>query len=210
MLRPWITALVVLAAALLIHAEYAGARRRVYLLKPLTIGLVLANAVLSPDPISPFYWGAIGTGLLFSLVGDVFLMLPGDRLLPGLISFSLTHIAYLLAFAGEVRGVMPLPLAAPFLIYALALYLLLVPDLGERRIPVLIYSLILSVMVWGAWGQWLLFRNPKALSAAVGAAFFLASDSVLAWHRFRQPLPWGQLAILSSYYAAQLLIAWSV
>lgn len=210
MVRPWISALVVLAASLLIHAEYAGTRRRVYLLKPLTIGLILAVALLSPDPVSPFYWGAVAVGLLFSLAGDVFLMLPGDRILPGLIAFSLTHVAYLLAFAGEVRGVLPLPLAAPFLIYALAFYLLLVPSLEERRIPVLIYSIILSVMVWGAWGQWLLFRNAKALLAALGATIFLGSDSVLAWHRFRQALAWGQLAILSSYYLAQLLIAWSV
>lgn len=210
MLRPWITALVVPAAALLIHADYAGSRRRVYLLKPLTTGLILALALLSPEPVSLFYWGAVGTGLLFSLAGDVFLMLPDDRLLAGLVAFSFTHIAYLLAFAGEVRGVMPLPLAAPFLFAALVIYLLLVPSLGRRRIPVLIYTLIISVMAWAAWGHWLLFRDVKALSAAIGATLFMASDTVLAWHRFRRPLPWGQLVTLSSYYLGQLLIAWSV
>lgn len=210
MLRPWITALALAAGALHIHAEYAGDRTRVYVLKPLTTGLILLIALFSPSPVSPFYRWAVVIGLLFSLAGDVFLMLPEDRFTAGLISFSFAHVAYILAFAGEVRGVMPLTLGLPFLFYAGLLYVLLSPRLDRRRFSVMAYSVIISTMAWSAWGQLLVFRNAKSLAAAIGSVLFLFSDSILAWNRFRRELPWAQLAILSSYYLAQLLIAWSV
>ena len=49
--------------------------------------------------------------------------------------------------------------------------------------------------------------QPTAL-VAVGACFFMVSDSLLATHRFVQALPMSQFWVLSTYYAAQVLIVW--
>jgi alkylglycerol monooxygenase len=42
---------------------------------------------------------------------------------------------------------------------------------------------------------------------AVGAVFFMLSDSLLAINKFALPLPMAQFWVLSSYYIAQILIA---
>jgi uncharacterized membrane protein YhhN len=41
---------------------------------------------------------------------------------------------------------------------------------------------------------------------AVGACFFMLSDSLLATNRFVSPLPLASLWVLATYYAAQILI----
>jgi hypothetical protein len=41
---------------------------------------------------------------------------------------------------------------------------------------------------------------------ALGACFFMLSDSLLATNRFVQPLPLAQVGVLATYYAAQAFI----
>jgi uncharacterized membrane protein YhhN len=208
--RPWLTALALIAGALHIQAEYRGTRTRIYFLKPLTTTLILSIALASTDPQSGIYRGAVAIGLLFSLLGDVFLMLPRDRLLAGMASFAAAHLAYILAFTGDARDILNLYLAIPFIMYALVFYLFFVPDLGYYRLPVLVYSLLISFMAWAAWGRWLRFRDLATLLAAVGAILFISSDTLNAFRRFRGRFRQDQLATLVTYYTAQLLIAWSV
>jgi alkenylglycerophosphocholine/alkenylglycerophosphoethanolamine hydrolase len=45
--------------------------------------------------------------------------------------------------------------------------------------------------------------------AAVGALLFVASDSALAWNRFKSEFKSAQAVILATYFAAQWLIALS-
>jgi uncharacterized membrane protein YhhN len=41
---------------------------------------------------------------------------------------------------------------------------------------------------------------------ALGAGFFMLSDTLLAINRFVSPLPMSQVWVLSTYYVAQVLI----
>ena len=210
MLQIWLTPLVLVSGSLHLYAEYNGPRSRVYLLKPLTTTLILLIAITTQNPVSLIYKWSLVIGLVFSLGGDIFLMLPNDHFLAGLVSFLIAHLAYILAFTGDARGVMIPWLGIPFLAYALIFYAYLAPSLDKRRIPVLIYSVVISVMAWAAWGRWIILAEGGALVAAIGALFFVASDSLLAFNRFRHKIGWGQLAIMSTYYLAQLLLAWSI
>lgn len=210
MVRIWLIPLALASGGLHIHAEYQGRQSRIYLLKPLTTSLIIITAIVGQDPISGVYKISIIVGLIFSLIGDVFLMLPEDRFVAGLVSFLLAHISYLIAFTGDARNVMTLWLAAPFLLYALVFYVYLAPDLGKQRIPVLIYTIVISSMAWAAWGRWLRLGGIGSMLAAIGAVLFVISDSSLAYNRFHKEHHWGQLLTLSSYYLAQMLIAWSV
>jgi hypothetical protein len=45
-----------------------------------------------------------------------------------------------------------------------------------------------------------------ARQVALGACFFMLSDSLLATNRFVQPLPLAQVGVLATYYAAQAFI----
>jgi uncharacterized membrane protein YhhN len=89
-----LTLLIAASAALTIRAEHRNARRAVYLFKPLTTVLVLALAATAPQPVWRGYQALVCAGLLFSLAGDVFLMLPRDRFVAGLASFLIAHLFY--------------------------------------------------------------------------------------------------------------------
>src|SRR5512147_2406717 len=86
------------ACALHLRAAYRGPRWQVYLFKPLTTTLLFGLAAALPPAHGSAYRLAILVGLVFSLAGDVFLMLPRDRFLAGLASFLAAHLAYIAAF----------------------------------------------------------------------------------------------------------------
>ena len=172
-----LTAAIALSAALATWAEHRGVRRMVYVFKPLTTILILALAATAHDAVSLRYQALVCAGLLFSLAGDVFLMLPRDRFIAGLASFLVAHGFYIAAFAPW-----PPTLEAPGALLVLVFFgweLLraLWNHLGRLRMPVAVYA-----------------------AALLG----------MAWQRFAERLRYGQVVVLSTYFAAQWLIALSV
>lgn len=209
-IRIALSALAIIAGGFHIRAEYQERRERVYILKPLTTVLILMVALLAPASQGPFYRGAIAVGLIFSLAGDILLMLPSDPFLAGLISFLLAHLTYILAFTSDGRFTASWPLGAVLILVALAVYIFVSLDLGRQRFAVIVYMVVISFMAWSAWGRWLTLHSLRPLLAASGASLFLLSDSSLAINRFHAKRNWGTFATLSTYTLAQLLIAWSV
>jgi uncharacterized membrane protein YhhN len=69
---------------------------------------------------------------------------------------------------------------------------------------------VIVVMVWQASSRYRTIPGPGAALAAVGAALFMVSDAMLALNRFRRPFPASQLLVMTSYVAAQAMIALSV
>lgn len=206
-----LSALVLCSAVACIAAQSLGRSRAVYVFKPLTMLLILALALQPSLSTPPPYRWLVVTALLFSLVGDVLLMLPSDRFAAGLASFLVAHLVYTAAFAAEAGlGASPGLLIA-FAAAGLALDLLLRPGVPRPlRLPVLLYSAAIVVMGWQAAARWLVVGQLGALLACVGAILFLASDAALAVDRFRRPLRAAPALVLGSYFAAQWLIALSV
>ena len=205
-----LTLLIAVSAAITTWAEHRNARRAVYLFKPLTTVLILALTATAPQPVSRGYQALVCAGLLFSLAGDVFLMLPRDRFVAGLASFLLAHLFYVAAFAPRPPTLAAPPVLAALVAYGVVLLRALWPRLGPLRAPVAVYAAALLVMAWEAAERWMVLDTTPALLAAVGAGFFVVSDSVLAWERFRRRSAYGQAVVLGTYFAAQWLIASSV
>jgi uncharacterized membrane protein YhhN len=183
--------------------------------KPLTTVLILGVALLAGTAVSLRYRRWIVAGMVCSLIGDVLLMLPANLFVAGLVAFLCGHGCFITAFLGDSRlAVRPLAWLASLLIGGLNLGLLW-PSIPAALHPaVAVYGSVLSVMGGQAIGRaW--FHSADALAlparrAAVGAALFMLSDSLLAWNRFHAPLPWSTLWVLGSYYAALWCIARSV
>jgi len=211
MLQPYgivgvLTLLAGVSAVAHIRAEYRGPRRAVYVCKPLTTTLILILAAW-PGAAADRYTLAIVTGLALSLAGDVFLMLPRDRFVAGLVSFLLAHVAYLVAFTSGVAFAAA-PLA--FLPYAAAgavVLAILWPDLGRLRGPVTLYVVVIMAMASQAAVRALTMQTSAALLTAVGAALFVASDTFLAFDRFRRRFRSARLLVILTYVVAQWLIA---
>ena len=196
------------AAILAVLSAYQKRRLTHYVCKPLAVVLIILIALQSKHPTSPFYRQAIIAGLLCSLAGDIFLMLP-DRFIPGLVSFLCAHVFYIAAFAYESGGALSFWTFVPFLIYGGLMLRVLWPHLGKLKPAVLVYVAAILAMGWTAAGRRLLTEQSGSLLAFVGALLFIASDSVLALDKFRRPFRSAQLLILLTYFAAQWLIALS-
>jgi len=190
-----------------------------YVFKPATlVAVIVAAWLLARGPHDVWQARFFLPGLAFSLAGDVFLMLPGERFfLPGLVSFLLAHLCYV---AGLNPAWPPWP-ALVFLVVVAAIALLLFRAIaaGLRRqgqtallVPVALYSLVLGLMLFSAWAtlfrpEWTLLRRGLVI---VGASLFFASDAMLAWERFVTPFPSARLWVIVTYHLGQVALAGSI
>ena len=205
-----LTALTFVSAILTIYAAAQNHRRLLlYVFKPLTVVFIILIALESSFPASSFYRYMIIAGLTFSLAGDVFLMLPFDRFIQGLASFFVAHLFYIAAFIVEGGQETYSTIIVAFMWYGMSMVRLLWPHLGKLRLPVLAYMLVIMMMGWTATGRWIGTKQPGSLFAFLGAILFIISDSALAVDRFKTRFRNSQLLILSTYFAAQWLIALS-
>jgi uncharacterized membrane protein YhhN len=207
--KPRALAAATLASALLAIAAAPWALHApllAFVFKPLATVLIIVFAVgRGHDQPALRRWVLIG--LWASLAGDVALLWPKEGFLPGLVSFLLAHLAYLLAFTRTQRFAAQGP---PFLAYALVaggILALLWPGVpAPLRLPVLLYVLALAAMAAQAAVLWRA-GAPRGGVLALGGALFVLSDALLATNRFAAPLPMASLWILASYWAAQWCIA---
>ncbi len=211
-LLPVVSLLVLVSAALTIAGHYLDPPRPLLILlfKPLTTILILVVALLPGTLQSDPYARAILAGLVFSLVGDVLLVLP-DRFLYGLGAFLFAQIAYIVAFRGGVQaeGFAGVVLVLGAVAAGMLWYLW--PTLGPHlKVPVTVYVTMIALMAALGIGRLLAYPSAAALLAAIGALLFMFSDATLAVNRFRRPFRLAELAVLATYFAAQWLIARSV
>lgn len=208
---PALAVCAVLSGALAIAADRNERRHPAfYALKPLTTLLVIGIA-LAATPSTASYQHWIVVALVLSLSGDVCLMFQGERwFIGGLGSFLLAHLAFAAAFLAGVGAAEPPGWLAAVAFYAGAMLFVLVPRAGALKIPVLAYCLVLGAMVFTAAARHAALADPESLRAVAGALLFMLSDSLLGWRRFVGAFRHAQAAILSTYWAAIGLIAWSV
>lgn len=184
-------------------------REIIYILKPLTVLLMVALAMLSTGANSR-YRKLITAGLCCSLAGDICLMLPANLFLPGLILFFCAHVFYLSAFMVD-RGPVKQKGVLLLLLPAVMILPVIWPGIPPVLIvPVLGYLVIITVMTMQAVGRGLAINNKSGWLAAAGAVLFFCSDAFLAINRFGVRLPSAGLLVLGAYYPAQWLIASSV
>ncbi len=182
-----------------------------YVFMPLTTVLILLLAVTAPRSFGPRYQWSVVAGLLFSLAGDVCLMLPKDLFLAGLLAFLIAHVCYLVAFTADCRFASRL---VPFAVWG-SIGLVVLVVLWARipfalRLPVVLYAGVLLTMAAQAASRAVELRAVPATAAAMGASLFVVSDTLLAINRFGWDLPASRLLVLGTYFTAQWLIAWSV
>ena len=183
-------------------------RRRVeYAAKPaVMVGLIAVAILLRPvsDLERWFFIGALALGLL----SDVFLMLPNDMFLAGLVAALVEHIAYIAGFRARewdaalaaAAAVVALTSVAVFLP---AIYRALRRDQPKLVAPVLVYVAVFVVMVASAGGS-------GSRVALAGALLFFYSDALLAWNRFVHPVGWGRFANIIAYHSGQALLVLSL
>ncbi len=192
-------------------AIYLENRSIQLLAKPLIlVSLILYffSASVNPEKKGQKFLAA---GLIFSLAGDILLMFDADPqfFLYGLSAFLLAHIFYILFFYSILRKEKIQPVSWLFILVAIyygSLIFILYPVLGDMKVPVLIYGFIISTMFVLALHMPRILINKAGKWMAAGAAFFVLSDSMLAFNKFYQAFPFAGFCIMISYAAAQFCI----
>ncbi|MBN8222488.1 MAG: lysoplasmalogenase [Spirochaetes bacterium] len=173
---------------------------RVFKLLPLLF--IFALAFLRPQNVDTLWLAAIS----FGLAGDA-LLLSEKGFVPGLASFLLGHVFYILAFARETGGFFytpPLLLGVGSVVIGVSSYFvrhLLQSRQKKYIVPVIIYTFVSGLFVLNA------FRFPFFSYAVCGAVCFGLSDFLLAFNKFIRPSWYVQAAVSLTYYGAQWMLA---
>lgn len=143
----------------------------------------------------------------FSWLGDLALMGDGETwFLLGIGGFALAQVTYVVAFLPLARaGILRRrpAVVAPYVAVWLGLMVFLAGRVGELFPVVAVYGALLIAMAALALGV-------NAV-AAVGAALFVISDGVIALTNLADlTVPASGAVVMSTYTAAQGLIAWGV
>ncbi len=158
-------------------------------------------------------------GKLFNLIlAALFLSWCGDLLLqaknlfiPGLLSFLLAHVFYIIYFKNVVKNregffqMKPL-LIIPVLLYVVLLLAILYPFLNELKIPVIFYSMTIGAMLLMAINTRQQLNKTASFFFITGALLFVISDSVLAVNLFVVKHLVLSLCVMATYAIAQYLI----
>lgn len=211
---PFFTVLFVVITALEMIGETLPIRWLHYGTKPLLMLSLLAYAW----PV--FRVGrlrGLAVGMVFALLGDVFLMIREvDLFAPGLAAFLVMQVCYGLTFWRAIgRAGLPAPevrtwlWAIPFVVYLALFLVVLRPTFAQNAAlsvlwwPVVVYAVCLNTMGLLAVQR----RGLPAYGRVVaGALLFILSDSAIAVNRFLLPLAGATWLVMSTYAAAQYLI----
>ena len=155
------------------------------------------------------------TALTLSWVGDIILMFADKGelyFIAGLIAFLLSHIFYIILFSKQLKIYLKKSKiifwvgVTAIAFYLIVMMLILLPSLGDLKIPVFVYALTISIMLLFALKGFLNWQKPANSYILIGAIVFVASDSLLALDKFYAPLQYSSLLIMATYLLAQYMI----
>jgi len=178
-----------------------------YAAKPaVMVGLI--GVAVALEPVSQveriFFIVALALGLL----SDVFLMLPSDLFLAGLVAAFVEHLAYIAGFRARDlhTGLLAIALVVALVSVAVVMptvYRALRKSHPSLVAPVIAYVAVFVVMVASAGGT-------GSGVALAGALLFFYSDALLAWNKFVKPVEWGRFVNIITYHSGQALLVLSL
>lgn len=189
-----------------------------YITKPLVILGLILFLVLSV-PITPARLPFL-LGLLFSLLGDIFLIPKGTRwFLAGMGAFSITQVMYIWGFNISkaslpvlVVGVAAF-LASAFLIHLVVNRFSESSSVNKAILPflksygALVLAMTISAMLCLARPTW---SERAAVMAGIGGILFFLSDGMIGLDKLDRRLPKYRFWVIFTYHLAQFLIVGAV
>ena len=155
-----------------------------------------------------------GVGLLFSLTGDILLMLSLDRMFVfGLLAFLLAHVSYIIGFkeqlasasAGSLLLIVILGVSATRLMRRI-IAAMRVKGQNRLVIPVIVYSAVITIMLFAAMTTIFdpAWTTGASFLVSMGAFLFFTSDIILAWNKFVSPIQNGRRLNIALYHLGQI------
>lgn len=183
-----------------------------FIFKPMIVISVFGYFLSLTAKINSVLKRFIIAALFFSWVGDILLVFQSDNsifFLLGLSSFLLAHVCYIIFFHGvrireNVKSKIWLLLIV--VIYYAGLITFLSPYLGDMKLPVRVYGIVISFMFLLAMHTLFIGNKTAGRWMMAGATLFIISDSTLAVNKFYHPFEFAGIVIMLTYGLAQLFI----
>lgn len=187
-----------------------------YITKPGTmIALLIWMLLVVPSGFGLGAWGWFALGIFLSMWGDIFLMLPEERFIAGLVSFLLANLAYIIGLNLTLPSISLVGLGLVIMIFGVwfRMYKQISHGLRIRKKtnllkPLFFYMVVIGIMLLSALltltrsdSDW---KPIAALWVSGGALFFVISDALLAWDRFVFRIPHGRLKVRIFYHLGQI------
>jgi uncharacterized membrane protein YhhN len=209
-----ITWIILYLVILIVHlyAVYSDNRQMQLICKPLLMPVLAAWFMICTRSFVSGLKTWIILALFFSWVGDILLMFD-DRsanfFLFGLVSFLIAQVMYIIFFNNlrireDIKGNAWLLLLV--VIYYAVLISVLSPHLGDMKLAVRIYGVVISLMLTLALHMFFNKNKNAAAWMIAGAILFITSDSLLAFNKYYSPIQYGGILIMLTYGLAQLFI----
>ena len=177
--------------------------RRLELMSKPSALLALLVVAIAIDPADDTVRWWFVAALAASLAGDV-LLLDSDRFfVAGLAAFLIAHLLYVAGFVAAAdwrwgaAGLAVVPMGILLATAGRRIALGAATHASSLLVPVLAYFGAISAMMFAAAAA----GNAWAI---VGAALFVASDTILGWNRFVRSAAWMPAAIMVTYHLGQL------
>lgn len=193
------------------YAVATGKTRLRRVTKPASLLALLAWFTQQGAWQGMLWW--FGLGLVLSLAGDIFLLLPVWCFPAGALSFLAAHVFYIIGLNQHLPVIQwqCLVLLAAVAITAFLFARKFFRSLKHRQSKrlkalIIVYMLGISTMLLSALLTPLRPGWPPAAAAwtVSGALLFFISDSTLAWNKFIRPLRYGNLVVMVTYLIGQL------
>lgn len=190
---------------------YTGNETMRYITKPLLMPLLCVYFLASVKNTAGFNRSIIAA-LFFSWVGDILLMFDSRSSLffiLGLSSFLIAHIFYIFFFHAVriAEAIKPKGfLLIPVVVYYAVLVSILSPGLGDMKLPVRVYGVVICFMLMLALHMFFIKNKKAGLLMVSGAFLFVISDSILAVNKFYISFSEAGVLVMLTYGIAQLLI----
>jgi uncharacterized membrane protein YhhN len=181
--------------------------------KALIIPVLMILFVVNLKPFTHLMFRMMLAGLFFSWAGDVILEFSqrnGSLFIPGLVSFLLAHVMYLTVFLKTPGKNSILKyrvwLLIPVLLFGALLVNYLYAGLGDMKIPVILYAIVILTMLSAAINRIDKVNTLSYYMVLGGAILFVISDSSIAVNKFGHRFESSGVVIMSTYIIAQYLI----
>ncbi len=202
----WLPILILLTGLLYIFVIPEKSVLITILFKIIPMLLIIYYAYLNKKIGKDKYSIILLIGLFFCMLGDTFIVIS---FVMGLIAFLIGHLFYIGGFLTRWTfswlrfSTIVLITIYAFLMGNKLVSSLQMNDIAYLIIPVILYICVISFMFWSA--------NMTGNKFAIfGSTLFVISDSVLAWNKFINDVPYSDEIIMVTYYLAQFFIASSI
>lgn len=182
-----------------------------FIVKPCIVASLIVFLYINRSLISNGVFVLTLSALSLSLLGDFSLLFADHSdlyFMIGLIFFLLAHILYSIVFSKNwsKHNLKWVLFFAILLVYAFSLLRLFIDKLGELKIPVIVYVLVILIMAMTSFMRRRNISNISYSYVLFGAILFLISDSILALNKFYVSFDGSHILIMLTYTTAQYFI----